>query len=110
MTSERQDLTIRVDSSATDEHAAIALVVTSDMIDCNVHAWFDLFAKVLAAVGFDEQVIMQGACQLCFNECRQVDLMRRVADQYDLTLNELAQSPIKLPHELFTHLAPLGDT
>jgi len=60
----------------------------SDMSDCNVHAWFAAFEKVLALQGYSEHSIAVGGCQLAFNEMRDKDLMRKVAQEYDLKLLE----------------------
>lgn len=60
----------------------------ADMIDSSVHAWFEIFEKVLAYQGFSAKNICTGACQLAFNECRAPELMRQVAKEYDLKLLE----------------------
>ena len=71
-----------------DDCNDIKTTITSEMSDCNVHAWFQLFEQVLAMAGFEESVIMQGGAQLAFNERRGIEAMRRVADLYDLKLAE----------------------
>lgn len=61
----------------------------TDMDDCSVHAWFKVFASVLAANGFTEETIMSGACQLAFNEWRSQESMKKIAEEYGLVLKEL---------------------
>jgi hypothetical protein len=63
------------------------------MDDCTVHAWMQVFEQVLRAKGFSDRVIMNGACQLAFNERRSDADMKAVADEYGLTLQELALEP-----------------
>ena len=63
------------------------------MEDCTVHAWMRVFEQVLRAEGFSDRVIMTGACQLAFNERRSDTDMQAVADEYGLTLQELALEP-----------------
>ena len=60
----------------------------ADMIDASVHAWFEIFEKVLAYQGFSEKNICAGGCQLAFNEYRAPELMRQIAKEYDLKLFE----------------------
>ena len=56
--------------------------------DLNVYQLFRFFATVARAMGHDEINIMKGGCALAFNEMRSVDEMRRVADEFDLTIDE----------------------
>jgi len=60
----------------------------SDMSDCNVHAWFAAFEKILVLQGYSERIIAAGACQLAFNDMRDRELMQKVAHEYDLKLLE----------------------
>ena len=39
-------------------------------------------------MGHSEQGIMKGACALAFNDMRSPEEMRKVADEFDLTVNE----------------------
>lgn len=71
-----------------DEPGAVTMTIASEMSDCSVHAWFELFQRVLAVAGFCERNVMAGGCQLAFNEARSVELMRDIAKQYDLRLLE----------------------
>lgn len=93
-----QRLTITVRSGPTPDHDEIHATIRSDMKDCDIHAWFEVFERVLFAAGFHEESIMKGACKLAFNEFRAHDKMRRVATEYDLTLNEhLPDYPFNAP-------------
>ena len=76
------------EGEALDEPNAVTTLISTEMSDCSVHAWFKLFEQVLAMAGFQESVIMQGGAQLAFNESRSVEAMRQVAAIYDLKLLE----------------------
>jgi hypothetical protein len=54
------------------------------MDDCSIHAWFKVFESVLGAAGMTEKLIMRGACQLAFNECRAIEDMVKLSKEYDL--------------------------
>jgi len=56
--------------------------------DLNVYQLFRFFATVARALGHDEINIMKGACGVAFGEERSVENMRKVADEFDLTLGE----------------------
>jgi len=56
--------------------------------DLNVYQLFRFFATVARAMGHDELTIMKGACGLAFAEDRSVENMRKVADEFELTLGE----------------------
>jgi hypothetical protein len=56
----------------------------ADMDDCSIHAWFKVFESVLGAAGMTEKLIMRGACQLAFNECRAIEDMVKLSKDYDL--------------------------
>ena len=56
--------------------------------DLNIYQLFRFFATVARAMGHDEINIMKGACGLAFSEDRSVENMRKVADEFDLTLGE----------------------
>jgi hypothetical protein len=64
----------------------------ADMSDASVHAWFEIFEKVLAYQGFSEKNVCAGGCQLAFNEYRAPELMRQIAKEYDLKLLEDIES------------------
>lgn len=111
-----QKLTITVTIPSEENAADLNITFSAEMADCNVHAWFDAFGKTLAAVGFQESVIMSGACRLAFNEYRPIELMRSVAHEYDLTLAEdLEADPPSLklvssPDFNSQDLRPISDT
>lgn len=69
---------------------AVKTVIETDMIECNIHGWFKLFDQVLRGAGFSEEIIMKGGCELAFNEWRKPEVMRRVAEEYDLKMVEFA--------------------
>lgn len=68
-----------------DDTNKMTLNWNTNMDDCSIHAWFKVFESVVAAAGFSEAVIMKGACQLAFNDCRNQQMMKQLAKEYDLT-------------------------
>jgi len=56
--------------------------------DLNIHQYYELFKSFLAASGFCEYSIMDGACRVAFNESNSQEQMKKVADEYDLFLAE----------------------
>ena len=56
--------------------------------DLNVHQLFRFFATVARAMGHDDLNIMKGACGVAFGEYRREEDMRKVADEFELTLGE----------------------
>jgi hypothetical protein len=52
--------------------------------DLNIHQYYELFKSFLAAAGFCEYSIMDGACQVAFNDSNSQEQMKKVADEYDL--------------------------
>lgn len=103
-----QRLTVTLDSGPTPENAEIQVTLTSEMKDCDVDGWFEVFQRLLSSAGFGEREIMKGACHLAFNEYRPVDLMRSVAKEYELTMNEHTpdyefSGPISSPSPLSTN-------
>lgn len=67
-----------------DDLNATTFKIETDMTDCSVHAWFKLFERVLGAQGFSEEVIMKGATELAFNDCRNPNAMDMLIREYDL--------------------------
>lgn len=65
-----------------------SIVISTPCLEMSYHQYFALFKKFLMAVGFDEKNIMQGACNLAFNEMNNEKTMREVAEEYDLVMNE----------------------
>lgn len=56
--------------------------------DLNIHQQFELFKSFLRAMGYAEYNIMDGACQVAFNDCNREDDMKKLANEYDLFLAE----------------------
>jgi len=56
--------------------------------DLSIHQLFRFFATVARAMGHNDINIMKGACNLAFSEERTYEDMRKVADEFELTLGE----------------------
>jgi len=56
--------------------------------DLNIHQYYELFKSFLAASGFCEYSILDGACRVAFNDSNSEAHMKKVADEYDLFLAE----------------------
>jgi len=56
--------------------------------DLNALQLFRFFATVARAMGHDDINIMKGACSVAFGEDRREEDMRKVADEFELTLSE----------------------
>ena len=56
--------------------------------DLNIHQQFELFKSFLRAMGYTEYNIIQGACQVAFNDGNDEAQMKKVADEYELILDE----------------------
>ena len=54
----------------------------------NIHELFNIFEKVAKTLGYSDNVIMAGGCEIAFSEFRETEAMKKVAKEYDLTLNE----------------------
>jgi hypothetical protein len=67
-----------------DEPGEMTTTWEADMDDCSIHAWFKVFESVLGAAGMTEKLIMRGACQLAFNECRAIEEMVKLSKDYEL--------------------------
>ncbi len=65
-----------------------SIVIQTPNIEMNYHQYFGLFRKFLMSVGFSEKNIMQGACNLAFNEMNDEKTMREVAEEYELIMSE----------------------
>ena len=63
--------------------------------DLNVYQLFRFFATVARAMGHDELNIMKGGTALAFNEMRSQEEMRKVAEEFELTLAEDLQGKFK---------------
>jgi len=64
------------------------IVISTPCLEMNYHQYFGLFKKFLMSVGFSEKNIMQGACNLAFNEMNDEKTMREVAEEYELIMSE----------------------
>ena len=56
--------------------------------DLNSTQVFGLFRKVMLTMGYDENVIASGMMSTVFNPDGDEKLMRKMCDEYDLTMNE----------------------
>lgn len=74
----------RYKQTSIDEPGEMTTTWEADMDDCSVHAWFKVFESVLGAAGMNDKLIMRGACQLAFNEYRDIDAMTALSKEYDL--------------------------
>ena len=74
----------RYKQTSIDEPAEMTTTWEADMDDCSVHAWFKVFESVLGAAGMTEKLIMRGACQLAFNDCRSIEDMVKLSEDYEL--------------------------
>ena len=72
------------DSMLPEEHYTFQIPAE----DLNVYQLFRFFATVARAMGHDEINIMKGGCGLAFGEERNPKDMRKVADEFELTLAE----------------------
>ena len=74
----------RYKPTSIDEPGEMTTTWEADMDDCSVHAWFKVFESVLGAAGMNEKLIMRGACQLAFNDCRAIEDMVKLSKDYEL--------------------------
>ena len=56
--------------------------------DLNAVQLFRFFGTIARSMGHDEINIMKGACALAFNDMRSHEDMRKVAEEFDLTIDE----------------------
>lgn len=56
--------------------------------DLNAIQLFHFFGNIARAMGHSEDGIMKGACALAFNDMRSEEEMRKVAEEFELTLAE----------------------
>lgn len=56
--------------------------------DLNTIQLFRFFGTVARAMGHNEVGIMKGACSLAFNDMRNEEDMRNIADEFDLKMSE----------------------
>jgi len=72
------------DEMLPEEHYTFEIPVH----DINSTQLFRFFGTVARTMGHDDINIMKGACYLAFNDMRDEEDMRRVADEFDLVLAE----------------------
>ncbi len=64
------------------------ITIETPCLEMNYHQYAGLFKKFLMAVGFDEKNVLQAGCSLAFSEMNREELMRQVAEEYDLVMAE----------------------
>lgn len=69
-----------IDDSVCDYKFEIEL----DPSDMSSHQLFGVFSKVLSAMGYGEFSIMKGACGLAFNDMRDMEMMNKLVEEYEL--------------------------
>ena len=79
------------DSMLPEEHYTFQVPAE----DLNTYHLFTFFATVARAMGHDDINIMKGGCGLAFGEERNPKDMRKVADEFELTLAEDLQDKFK---------------
>jgi len=52
--------------------------------DFNIHQYYELFKSFLAASGFCEYSIMDGACRVAFNDSNSEAQMKKLMEEYEL--------------------------
>ena len=74
--------------------------------DLNTTQLFRFFGNVARVMGHCDISIMKGACSLAFNDMRSQEEMCKVAEEYDMTMNEDLRSKFeewkKLEEEITT--------
>jgi hypothetical protein len=63
--------------------------------DLNVVQLFRFFGTIARAMGHDEINIMKGACALAFNDMRSQEDMKKVAEEFEMTMDEDLQGKFK---------------
>ena len=56
--------------------------------DINAVQLFRFFGNIARTMGHNELSIMKGACSLAFNDMRSQEEMRKVAEEYEMTMDE----------------------
>jgi len=86
------------DEMLPEEHYTFEIPVH----DINSTQLFRFFGTVARTMGHDDINIMKGACYLAFNDMRDEEDMRRVADEFDLVLAENhGKQVIKLENKIY---------
>lgn len=65
-----------------------SIVIKTPCLEMNIHQYYGMFKKFLMAVGFSEKNILQGACNVAFNDANDEKIMKEVAEEYDLIMCE----------------------
>lgn len=65
-----------------------SITVESSCAELSIHQYFELFKRFLFSVGFDEHQVMKGATELTFNEYTSQEVMKKIAEEYDLIMAE----------------------
>jgi len=84
-TSDSQDPPSKYFSEGVDRKT---ITIEAPAEDLNVYQYYELFKSFLAASGFCEYSIMDGACRVAFNDSNSQEQMKKVAGEYDLFLAE----------------------
>lgn len=71
------------------------ITVESPCYDLNVYQYFELFKKFVRSIGFSDQLVMMGACNIAFSDANNEEDMRKVASEYELILAEDNQKMIQ---------------
>lgn len=71
-------------SELDDPYCDFKFEIEVDPSDMSSHQLMAVFAKVLAAIGYNEFSIMKGACNLAFNEMRDVEMMNKLVNEYEI--------------------------
>ena len=89
------------DETLPEEH----YLITAPANDLNAKQYFKLFEKFLLCVGMNPASIRSGAMSLVFNEWVNEEEQRKVATEYDLTMNEDLYDKFKEWQELERSIA-----
>ena len=79
------------DSMLPEEHYTFQIPAE----DLNTYQLFHFFSTVARAMGHNDLNIMKGACALAFSEMQSHEDMRKVAEEFELTLAEDLQGKFK---------------
>lgn len=71
-------------SSADDPICDYKFQMEVNPADLSTPQLFNLFEKLLLAMGYNEHSIMNGACSLAFNDMRRIEDMNKLVEKYDL--------------------------
>lgn len=69
------------------------ITITSNDCEMTTYQCFELFKKFMLACGYAEYSILDGACQLAFNEGNDENMMKKLMEEYELQdkVSEYAQ-------------------